>query len=395
MPQLDKALFLAAFGAFCGCSPLTQGSSESGTNDTENGSGSTTASTGSPTADPTNPTTDASTADASTTATDGGTADRPTGPDDGTESTTTSEDTSGSSGTGATDGPGCEEPMLLCGRDCVDPESDPDHCGNCDSPCGDNNATPSCNAGRCEFECLPDFDNCDDDANTQCEADLLTDQAHCGACDSPSQPEICDGVDNDCAGVVDDGCPNAVDVSAPMYGLHEIYGNEVGGAAFDDNCPAGEAVHRVTGNVGGNIDRLGAVCAALVVTPNMAGIPYTYSITAGATTLLPLHGGNVTTPFDLACPANEFVVGLSGEASLGGLHDVTIHCAALTVSGVPGSFTVSHGAVTTLTADGSNVGPGFSDQLTAPSVVTAIRGRAGAWVDALGLGESDVTTLLN
>jgi hypothetical protein len=376
-PTLAAALLL---GAAC---PDEQEAASGGES-----SGDGTEATGGPTSSATTMSTPTSgSSDAGTT--DGGTTGHDTTSGDGSTSAGSTSDGSSSGGRM------CTDPMLQCGRDCIDPDTDLLHCGACDNPCGDNNATPSCADGLCGFECLPNFDSCDRDPETQCETDLLTDPDHCGACNAPAAPEICDAIDNDCAGVVDDGCPGGIDVSAPSYADHDQFGNLGGGAAFDDACPAGAAVHRISGNVGGNLDRLQAECAQLVLTTDGAVIPNTYTITAGATTQLPLRGGNVTTPFDLQCPADQFVVGISGEASAGGVHDLTIHCAELLVSGPPGNFVVSHGMVTTDTADGGTPGAAYSDQLAAPAVVTAVRGRGGAWIDAIGLGESDVTLLLN
>lgn len=212
---------------------------------------------------------------------------------------------------------------------------------------------------------------------------------HCGACDVAGVPEICDGLDNDCAAglLVDEGCPEGVSLIDGAIGTHALFGNAGGGDPFEDVCPAGAALVGFSGNVGGNIDRIRGVCAAMLLDVDTAVAPYTYAIAAGATTDLPIHGANATTPFAIQCPADAFVVGISGEASGGGLHDVTIHCATLLVNGSPGSFAITYGPVTTNTVDGDNAGSAYTDLLTEPAVVDRYRGRAGAWNDAIGIGE--------
>lgn len=249
-----------------------------------------------------------------------------------------------------------------------------------------------CTEGECELSCNDGFDNCDQDTGTGCEQSLAT-PMHCGACDLAGTPEVCDGLDNDCAAglIIDNGCPEGVILADAGFGAHALFGNTTGGSPFQDVCPAGAALVGFSGNVGGNIDRIRGICGVMSLEVDTGVTPYAYSISSGATTLLPTHGVNVTTPFSIQCPADAFVVGISGEASGAGLHDVTIHCAPLLVDGAPGSFAVTYGAITTAAVDGSNTGDAYTDQLTEPAVVDRYRGRAGNWNDAIGIGEATVT----
>lgn len=280
----------------------------------------------------------------------------------------------------------------MCGTACVDTQTDPAHCGDCDDPCSDVNASAACVAGECVLTCDMGFDNCDMDIGSGCEQPLNT-AAHCGACDVAEEPEVCDGVANDCndATPVDAGCPLSVTLEGGTFIGHDVFGNTAGGVAFEDTCPGTSALVGFSGDVGGNIDRIRGACADLSLVANTGVTPYTYSIATGVATILPTHGGNITTQYSVNCAANEVVVGVTGEASSGGLHDVTIHCAELLITGSPGSFAVSYGAITTMTVDGSNAGTSYSDLLAAPAAVDRYRGRAGAWVDAIGIGEAEVT----
>jgi hypothetical protein len=82
-----------------------------------------------------------------------------------------------------------------------DEQNDPRHCGGCD-PCMVANALAGCSAGSCTVAtCLPGFVDHDGLPGNGCEY----------AC-TPSGPEVCDGVDNDCDRLVDLADP---DLDAP------------------------------------------------------------------------------------------------------------------------------------------------------------------------------------
>lgn len=67
----------------------------------------------------------------------------------------------------------------------VDISIDPDFCGSCEIACSDNHGTPTCTAGVCGIVCDPDFDDCNENVEDGCEADLLGSTLHCKACNSP------------------------------------------------------------------------------------------------------------------------------------------------------------------------------------------------------------------
>ncbi|MGH1348575.1 MAG: hypothetical protein ACRBN8_43920 [Nannocystales bacterium] len=86
----------------------------------------------------------------------------------------------------------CLAPNLACEDGCIDPESDSNHCGDCDRGCGAGGTcieaqcvdscgnacdlvTEVCSSGSCE--CRPGFDRCDGAC-----VDLDTNAAHCGEC---------------------------------------------------------------------------------------------------------------------------------------------------------------------------------------------------------------------
>ncbi len=121
------------------------------------------------------------------------------------------------------------------------------HCGACNSACATPHATPVCNSGACAIStCDTGYRDCNGTVPDGCEIDSRSNVAHCGACNNvcnlafatpvctagtcqvgaclpghwnvdglatngceyacvPSGFEVCDGADNDCNGVVDDG----------------------------------------------------------------------------------------------------------------------------------------------------------------------------------------------
>lgn len=80
------------------------------------------------------------------------------------------------------DAASCADGTLLCGVACIDPLTDPAHCGSC-SPCGAvTNAAATCADGVCGFACESGYLDCDTDADNGCEVDALSDPASCGGC---------------------------------------------------------------------------------------------------------------------------------------------------------------------------------------------------------------------
>lgn len=74
--------------------------------------------------------------------------------------------------------------MGLCDGQCVDVQSDPEHCGDGCVACDDGEV---CNAGACELSCVLPEEKCGDVC-----FDLQTDPEHCGGCDVVCDPgELC------------------------------------------------------------------------------------------------------------------------------------------------------------------------------------------------------------
>lgn len=87
----------------------------------------------------------------------------------------------------------CDDATTLCGASCIDTTTDATSCGECDRVCPPaDNGSPICADSACDFVCIGDFLDCDDDAASDdtdgCEIDSANDPMNCGACG-----RICEG----------------------------------------------------------------------------------------------------------------------------------------------------------------------------------------------------------
>ncbi|MBN1611735.1 MAG: SUMF1/EgtB/PvdO family nonheme iron enzyme [Polyangiaceae bacterium] len=82
---------------------------------------------------------------------------------------------------------GSTESCTMCGDECVDLESNRDHCGQCGRACTmDQVATRQCEDGLCVSQCRAGWGNCyqpeGSDPDDGCETEILKDPSHCGGC---------------------------------------------------------------------------------------------------------------------------------------------------------------------------------------------------------------------
>jgi Stigma-specific protein, Stig1 len=79
--------------------------------------------------------------------------------------------------------PGCDPGLVACGAACVDLDTNDEHCGGCDQPCGDGD----CLAGVCLYDqptCQAPLTAC----SGQC-VDLYKDDNNCGECGNVCPPD--------------------------------------------------------------------------------------------------------------------------------------------------------------------------------------------------------------
>lgn len=113
------------------------------------------------------------------------------------------------------------ESDTACGTVCVDPQTDPLHCGGCGRTCVFFEATAQCNEGACAIgTCNPGFFDTDGDPETGCEQAnaCVADQGCVSECDTPGitqcvdgaescipPQELCNAQDDNCDGQCDEG----------------------------------------------------------------------------------------------------------------------------------------------------------------------------------------------
>jgi len=100
----------------------------------------------------------------------------------------------GAGGMGGASGAGGGAGIVLCDPNSADRQTDPFNCGTCLNNCTAPNSTPDCVAGACKITCVGDFVDADKKASNGCECEP-----------SNGGVETCDGLDNNCDGVTDEG----------------------------------------------------------------------------------------------------------------------------------------------------------------------------------------------
>lgn len=132
----------------------------------------------------------------------------------------------------------CGAGEQVCSGSCANFQTDPLHCGGCNSPVGPNQV---CIGGS--PECQPGFGDCN--AQPGCETDTTSDKGNCGACGndckagaicSSSQCQCAAGTPNDCGASCQECC-NATDCSDGDPCTTNSCSS--GSCAFSAQCPGG------------------------------------------------------------------------------------------------------------------------------------------------------------
>ena len=140
----------------------------------------------------------------------------------------------------------------------------------------------------------------------------------------PGAPEYCDLVDQSCDGLPFNGCPSGNEtISAPTYGTY--YGGS-GGTSFTDSCPTG---YLLTGFdvwvSGGMVIGIRRECGGMSITAAPNTPQYHYTLRDGALNTGTVQGSSTGTMMNLDCPPDHQVSAIYGRSGTG-LNALGLHC---------------------------------------------------------------------
>ena len=232
------------------------------------------------------------------------------------------------------------------------------------------------------------------------------DQSVGGGAGASCRLEICDGKDDDCNQVIDNGCPTGVLRGPTTHG--SPLGDSPGGFAFDDLCGEDELVVGLALGLSDWLHQVGVVCQKYALQVDRSVTPYRYSIALSAGQHLAPHpSSSDATQQMLGCPAGSALVGLSVAQQHSSLGQPDDNIVITGVSGVCAVPAIDEGGTahrlkwSTPSAIGLVSGSAFAkdlavtaeDSVTADHFVVGLRGAAGAWVDQIGMTSSTIEVL--
>lgn len=237
-------------------------------------------------------------------------------------------------------------------------------------------------------------------------------QAEGGAGGAPSPTpctatgaETCNANDDDCNGIVDDGCPGGV--STTFNSDLPLLGDSPGGVAFSDDCQDGEVLSGLSVSMGAFLSQIHGVCRPLSL-ELASNAEHGYRVVLGAPRALGAHPEATTDPASLlACPNHEALVGLRLAQQHYTLSDnsvaavtsrVWLSCAELVLSEHHGKLGVTwQGKKELAPASGSIAnGTAWLVASNAPEGLVGSRllGTSGSWIDRVGFGVSRLDVVL-
>jgi hypothetical protein len=215
----------------------------------------------------------------------------------------------------------------------------------------------------------------------------------------PSQ-EICNGLDDDCNGAIDEPCPASL--AWDMAVKRSALGQSPGGAEFSETCDGDEALVGLRVAAGAWVDQIRAVCRKVTLAWDNGKTPYEYTLELTASRELAPYPASTTSPIrDLLCSSNKILVGLrisqqwymppTGEKTAV-IPSIWATCAepVLKLGATPPRVEWKSSAEIGPVA-GAFVDPTASfahDVVESGTVLVGLHGGSGAWVDRIGLSSA-------
>ena len=222
---------------------------------------------------------------------------------------------------------------------------------------------------------------------------------------SASGAETCNAADDDCNGVIDDGCPAGITTTFAKD--LPLLGDSPGGSAFTDDCGDGEVLAGVGVTMGAFLSQIHGLCRPLSLELNESA-EHHYQVTLGdVRTLTPHPGASPDWPTRLMCPNNDALVGIRLAQQYYGVSDgkavpvtsrIWLTCAKLVLCQHGEELGVTwEGAKELAPASGSIAnGTAWFATSAAPEGLVGSRllGTSGSWIDRVGFGVSQLKVVL-
>jgi hypothetical protein len=208
----------------------------------------------------------------------------------------------------------------------------------------------------------------------------------------PSGAETCNGKDDDCSGVIDEGCPSGV--STTFEKVLPALGDSPGGGVFADDCKHGQVLAGVSVRMGLFLAQVQGICRQVTLALSSSA-PLGYGVELSDVAPLEPHPAmNEDTQTQLACPENEAMVGLKvseqhvtvgDDPSVTIIPRVWVSCAKLTlVKRGDDSLAIAWEGLKELAPASGSI-----SAVAPPGLVaTRLHGASGSWVDRVGFGVS-------
>ena len=204
--------------------------------------------------------------------------------------------------------------------------------------------------------------------------------------------EVCNGGDDDCNGIIDDGCTDSVVFRPDPAG--DALGNITIANGFTQGCPDGSVLVGLQVKMGTRLDQVTSVCRQIELHLDGSQSVSSYAFTSAPPVLKsasPYNPSEHPATVELTCPEGQLVCGLDGTTGPTSRHytqRIAISCAPLALGNGFLDFDRSKvQMLTPVTCTGCTVSPDFNYHATveAGHVAFGLFGAVGDWVDLVGI----------